>query len=206
MIRPVPSAPQRAIPLVRNCPTVRWGHLLGRRITYVTGDGQTNPHPYGSRSTLLGVADLQGEPSRLVPADADIRRNPFLFTHRSDLPKQFVRVRARPAFRPFQADEASSILVGALVRLRRSHPTSDRFVIPMRLAGADRRAANVQQRATRRGASSAHPGSRRPQPSRLKTVLRRPLSSAHRSHRCTDGSATPKPRSGAARLRQSTST
>ena len=32
--------------------------------------------------------------------------------HRSDLPEQFMRVRAHPAFSPFQADDASSILVG----------------------------------------------------------------------------------------------
>ncbi len=56
--------------------------------------------------------------SREYPADADIQGNPSSFTRRSDLSKQFMMVRARPAFSPFQADDASSILVG------RSHVSS----------------------------------------------------------------------------------
>ena len=72
------------------------------------------------------------------PADAGIQGNPTPFTHRSDLPQQLMRVQGRPAFSPFQADDASSILVGRsqvfilvtapVLRLsnvtgHRSHPT-----------------------------------------------------------------------------------
>jgi hypothetical protein len=57
-------------------------------------------------------ADQKRVLSREYPASADIQGNPSPFTHRSDLPQQFIRVRARPAFSPFQADDPSSTLVG----------------------------------------------------------------------------------------------
>ena len=67
--------------------------------------------------------------SREYPADADVQHNPPTFTYRSDLPQQFMRVRAHPAFSPFQADDASSILVGRSVGKSQVQP--DRFVPPL---------------------------------------------------------------------------
>jgi hypothetical protein len=54
--------------------------------------------------------------SREYPANADIQGNPPAFTRRSDLPQQFMMVQAHSAFSPFQADDASSILVGRSLR------------------------------------------------------------------------------------------
>jgi hypothetical protein len=39
--------------------------------------------------------------SREYPADVAVQRNPSPTMHDSDLPKQFMRVRAYPAFSPF---------------------------------------------------------------------------------------------------------
>jgi hypothetical protein len=50
--------------------------------------------------------------SRECSADVDIQSNSSSFANLFDPAKRFIGVRARPALLPFQADDASSILVG----------------------------------------------------------------------------------------------
>ena len=53
----------------------------------------------------LELGLLEWFSSREYPANADIQGNPPSFTRRSDLPHQFMIVRAHSAFSPFQADD-----------------------------------------------------------------------------------------------------
>jgi hypothetical protein len=105
--------------------TARSGHFV-RYIDLIDATGDLEPANRGrlTRRQDGGFSGLEESQvtrsslcvlSREYPADADIQRNPSPFTNPSDLPKRFMRVRARPAFSPFRADDASSILVGRSV-------------------------------------------------------------------------------------------
>jgi hypothetical protein len=83
-----------------------------KRLPYVGATQLVTRSGYREASHAWAVTGSGVVSSREYPADADIQRNPSPFTYVSDLPKQFMRVRVRPAFSPFQADDASSILVG----------------------------------------------------------------------------------------------